>query len=249
MKRRIIALFICLALVNLAGCGDAADITSISGDNTLPSNDGQAPAADVTYVEANGLEILPHGDAVLTGVVYYGADPENYNMQTACNITAGEVTSSSDGSIDVLQIPFTLTMTGEYTDDCIAYTSAITPSICLADKYTGLILPVKDSVGDEGFSYSASLGTADGNMDITYGCDVKCTTSDYYVSDDNKNVCDIIFEVTYTVTVPAGYDGLILKITPVTEYYEESDDDAGELTSSECIADDYPDGTILMELR
>ena len=86
-------------------------------------------------------------------------------------------------------------------------------------------------------------------MSVSYGCDVTCDVSDYYVSDDGKNVCDIIFNVTYTVTVPTGYDGIIFKITPVTEYYEESETDSGELTSSECITDDYPDGTILMELR
>ena len=148
MKKRMFCILISAVLLNMAGCGNAETAGSVS-DEGLTSENAATLTADVSYAESAGLEVLPHGDALSTGVVYYGADPENHNMQTECIITAGEVSVSSVGDTDELQIPFTFTMTGEYTDECVNYSSAITPSVCFADKYTGLILPVKDTEGDD----------------------------------------------------------------------------------------------------
>ena len=251
-NKNIIGAVVLLLTFSLTACGGSRG-DSVSGAG-MPLEAGDDPGTDVTaftgsnYEEAYGLSVSDDDNITCDGIVYYGVSPSEYNRQVSCEIKKGNVTNVSSDGINQLTIPLTLTMEGEYTSECISYTSAVTPSIDFADRYTGLIIPTEDLSGDDGLSYSVSLPFNDGTIDISIACDVADTVSEYRTLDDGRYVCDIIFNVTYTIMVPEGYDGLIFKITPVREYIPETEKTDGDISGSECILDDYPDGTVLMEI-
>ena len=240
-------------LLSLCACGQntgtvSANLPSASGD--VQSDEGNSQSfTGSNYADAYDLKINAYEDVSCDGIIYYGVSPEEYNKVTDCIVETGDVSSVSSDGITQLTIPLMLTMTGEYTDECISYTSAITPAIDLADRYTGLIIPTGELNGDDGFSYSVSVPYNDDTINISLACDVTDTMSEYRTADDGSYVCDIIFNVTYTIAMPDDYDGLIFKITPVREYVPETEDADGDISGNECILDDYPDGTILMEIK
>ena len=251
-NKNIIGAAVLLLTFSLTACGGSRG-DSVSGAG-VPFEAGDGADTDVTaftgsnYEEAYGLPVSDDENITCDGIVYYGVSPSEYNRVVTCEIKKGDVISVSSDGFTQMTIPITLTMEGEYTDECISYTSAVTPSIDIADRYTGLIIPTEDLSGDDGLSYSVSLPFNDGTIDISIACDVTDTVSEYRTLDDGRYVCDIIFNVTYTIMEPEGYDGLIFKIAPVREYIPETEKTDGDISGSECILDDYPDGTVLMEI-
>jgi len=254
MKAYRLFMGLLVGAVLLSGCGNASGGSGcVSGqsayegvsENSLPENfNGN------NYYEVAALEIQPYGDKESQGIVYYAQNPEEYSKSVTCSVSCGNVEISDSGSNEIITVPMTLIMQGEYTEDCVDYSCAITPSIEIADKYSGLVMPVRVLEGEDGYSYNGTMQHSGENISIVYSCVISSQVSEWTQTSDGRYVCDIIFEAIFTITVPGGYDGFVFKITPATEFFsDESVGSSGEISSNERIIDDYPEGTVLMEIK
>lgn len=129
-----------------------------------------------------------------------------------------------------LKIRFTAVMWEEYTRDGRKLWECMTPTLQLCDYYTGLIFPERDTKGTDGFEAMAHLGYEDKEYEVNYSCEVAYSQGDWEVEPDGGYRRPVTFEIVYEVTAPKEYDGLMLCVTPVTEYEPA---DAAEVNDTE----------------
>lgn len=241
MKKTIIFTIFAASLLMATGCADNSNNeinvidTSVSGPSTEVVDIGAQTPSEIVP------EMLTSYSS--TGVIYYNGNPWDYNKSASCNVVFGTVTSSNSGDNRVITIPIVLEMTGEYTSDCIDYSSCITPSFELCDSNTGIILPAQRGKGNSGYAYGGAIMNGDQTVNINYSCDYQSEKSDWVPSStgqDGTYERKITFNIVYTVQVPQGYNGLALKVTPVDAYSPGLEASSGE---THFITDEYPEGT------
>ena len=129
-----------------------------------------------------------------------------------------------------LKIRFTAVMWEEYTRDGRKLWECMTPTLQLCDYYTGLIFPERDTKGTDEFEAQAHLGYEDKEYEVNYSCEVAYSQGDWEDDPDGGYRRPVAFEIVYEVMAPKEYDGLMLCVTPVTEYEPP---DAAEVNDTE----------------
>ena len=240
MAREKISRIIKMCFVIAAGCMvmcgcslDKADVASTE------------PSVSAGAVQTNGSSIETVCDELqncnVDGVIYYQLNPENYNEISSAAISFGEVaTEAIDSQRVKVTLPVSITMHGKYTEDCIDYSGCITPSFELFDRYTSVLFPVNTGVGDGSYNYGGSIISNNRTVDVSYTCDYDVKLLGWNANGDETFSRDIVYNVTYTVLMPADYDGLAIKVTPVTQYSTGISAPTGVTAY---VQDDYPDGT------
>lgn len=199
---------------------------SISANDTIPSISENTPD-DVpneesialpysSYCQNNRLSLRLASTVTSKGLIYYPQNPSSYNMAVDCEISFGNIESTINGNLKITTIPVTITVPGMYTLDDIDYKSAVTPFIELADDYSGYIIPMRSTKGNDTYAYGVSLKSGGTEYSINYTVSVSYNYGNYTSIGGGNYVRPIIFNATYTVESPSYYDGLILKITPNT---------------------------------
>lgn len=203
------------------------------------------------YGEKHDFNIQPLSGFISQGIIYSGLNPwEDYKV-TDCEVTVDEVTINEEagnkaaeneatgnapdpqeafGVRKTLKIRFTAVMWEEYTRDGRKLWECMTPTLQLCDYYTGLIFPERDTKGTDGFETVAHLGYKDKEYEVNYSCAVAYSQGDWEAEPDGGYRRPVTFEIVYEVTAPKEYDGLMLCVTPVTEYYPP---DAAEVEDTE----------------
>lgn len=200
---------------NIISSNNASD-NGIS-DNDTGDSEGRTPELNyVSYCQQHRLNLKLPSSINSRGVIYYPQNPSAYNMGVDCDIVFGEINTQISESIKVITIPVTLTMQGLYTCDDVDYSSAITPYLELADDYSGYLLPLRSTKGNDTYAYGVTLKSGGVDFDINYTVAVDYERGDYTSIGGGNYQRPIIFHATYTVEVPSNYKGLVLKISPVS---------------------------------
>ena len=232
-----------VVMLGLTGCSnddnEPIELVPYVAGTESPSSNGVA-ASDMQNIN---IEAMADYDS--TGVVYYIGNPYEYNYQAPCRISFGQITSSVQDGTKTLTLPVTMQMQGSYDTDCIDYSDCLTPSFELADKYTGVIFPTRRALGSSGYAYSGSVVSEGNSINVTYTCDYSCEEGDWKSVGDDVFAKDIIINVTYQISMPESYDGLVLKVTPLAGYFEEN---AEQNTPTEYLTDVWPEGTRVFTL-
>ena len=121
------------------------------------------------------------------------------------------------------KIVFSYEASTELVFDCLSYygyVSAKTFNIGLYDKHTGVMLKARDISGNDGFSSVTPITFKDKEYNISYSKTASWEEGEweYYESEEEER-CRVTVTVVNEIEVPAGYDGLIFGVFPVTEYY------------------------------
>lgn len=228
-----ISLIVILA-ATMIGCSGSTE-SAISDDN------GNANGGSIETI-CEGLQ-----SCSMDGVIYYQINPEEYNEVASANIAFGAVTSIPDQDNKVnVTLPVTITMKGKYTADCIDYSGCITPAFELFDRYTSVVFPVNTGVGDGSYNFSGAIKSKDKSVDVSYTCDYSFDMLGWNEANDGSYERDILVNVTYSVTMPADYDGLAIKVTPVRNYNTGVSTATGAIVY---VQDDYPEGTRVFAVK
>ncbi len=205
------------AVINLDG---------VSSDDATESdsNDIVVEAA----IEDSYMVPLPEkpSDFSCEGVIYYNANPLEYQIKVPVNITFDEVKTEkrSEDGYNVKIITVHYMAKGIYSSECIDYSNIILPMTELCDIETGVIFtatPIEQKSGQkDGYAYSGSLNKGEDTVHIEYRCDSSYTEDDWAIESDGEYSKNIYFDVTYTVTAPETYADLGMKISPTTSYEE-----------------------------
>ena len=239
VKKYMLAGVAAMLLTGMVGCASNAGTTST--------------VADAIQEDSKSIETICEDLQSLSmdGVIYYQVNPVEYNEVSTANISFGQVTSIPDQDSKVkVTLPVTITMKGKYTNDCIDYSGCITPSFELFDRYTSVVFPVNTGVGDGNYNYSGAIKSRDKSVDVAYSCDYSFNLSGWNECSDSSlgasHERDIVVNVTYTITMPADYDGLAIKVTPVRNYGTGISTASGSIVY---VQDDYPDGTRVFSVK
>lgn len=248
MKRNIyrllsIGMIITMAASLVVGCSGCSNNSASTATGTEEVNSSTAPGAPASVETICG----PISNCSMDGVIYYQLNPEEYNEVSSADICFDEVTTESiDGEKVKLTLPVSITMKGKYTADCLDYSGCITPSFELFDRYTSVIFPVNTGTGDGSYNYGGTIKSKDKSVDVSYTCDYSVRFLGWNNNGDNTYSRDIVYSVTYTVIMPADYDGLAIKVTPSRQYTTGISQATG-ITSY--VQDDYPDGTRVFQIQ
>lgn len=245
MKSRLYrALSIGMAITLIASL--AVGCTGCSSNAATNEVGTSGAAGDVAYTSVE-TTCEPLTNCSMDGVIYYQPNPEEYHEVANADIAFGEVTREDiDGTKVKLTLPVTITMKGKYTADCMDYSGCITPSFELADKYTSVIFPVNTGTGDGSYNYGGSIKSKDKSVDISYTCDYGVRFLGWNNNGDDTYTRDMVYTVTYTVIMPADYDGLAIKLTPSRQYTTGIASATGLTTY---VQDDYPEGTRVFSIN
>lgn len=238
MKNGIIYISVCLLL--LCGCGNSDDtpvvmvnmpqtqnvteadneVSDNGTDNMNSANEQNENAKEYDgsgYTSFRGINVSDIEDYTCNAVIYYPSNTD-YNEVTTANISFGDITNEMSGDRKIYNIPLTISMYDLYSSDNVNYSGCITPSVEFADDLTGGIIPVRDTLDNDGYSYGITFKTNDAEYLINYTCNVTVSRSDYEPADNGGYRRKIAFNAVYTVDVPYDYEGLIMKITPCNQY-------------------------------
>lgn len=166
-------------------------------------------------------------DCVVNGILGYRTNPEEYNRLSPCEIHFDQVIIKDGQSADVKEIviPVKMTMMGEYTSDCMDYSFAVTPRLLLADKATGVIFQTQEANGSGDYSYGGNIINGSQEMKVSYKCEYYMAEGEWIAKEDEQFEKKLDFDITYTVNVPADYDGLVLCIVPLENYDDYMNED------------------------
>lgn len=191
------------------------------------------------------------------GIIYSGLNPWEDYKTTDCEVTINEITVNevaaneitenetaanetainetnareASGKRKALTIHLTATMWEEYTRDGQKLWECMTPTLQLCDYYTGLIFPERDTKGTDSFEAQAHLEYEDKSYEVNYSCEVAYSQGDWESDPDGGYRRPATFEIVYKIIAPKEYDGLMICVTPVTEYYPA---DVSEPAETEC---------------
>lgn len=247
MKKKLVLVLTILAL-GIAGCGNSE--AEISDSNIIDN--------PVTEYSEDGIEIIDFDSSkapqeaeyemlqnmTAYGVIYYKGNPTEYNKATECSIIFDEPVTTENGETKTIVLPVKLCMKAEYTEDCMDYSGCITPSLDLCDSESGVLMTGETVEGQDGYTISGTIVSDGNSIAVSAECNADCQEVNW-VAEGSGFVKDVVFTATYMVTVPADYDGLAIKVTPVYNYseYEAMPDRIGTH------AHDYmPEGVRLFKL-
>lgn len=170
------------------------------------------------------------------------------NKTAAANETAINETNAREasGKRKALTIHLTTTMWEEYTRDGQKLWECMTPTLQLCDYYTGLIFPERDTKGTDSFEAQAHLEYEDKSYEVNYSCEVAYSQGDWEPDPEGGYQRPATFDIVYKIIAPKEYDGLMICVTPVTEYYPA---DAAELGDTECYIEENSGEILLYKIE
>ncbi|MDE7028372.1 MAG: LysM peptidoglycan-binding domain-containing protein [Lachnospiraceae bacterium] len=207
-----------------------------------------AKAVQQSYVEQNGLQLYQGTTCMTQGVRYDGNDPSNFDfIQVDKTILDVTIRDSEKEGYQVVTISNSSSGTTRSDEDgnrnYVKY-----PSAQLCDIYTGEILPNASTFDNAELVNTTDLTWGGIAYSIDYIKDVSWDWYDLTVYDDlyeQVGTCN----VTQTITIPKGYDGLALIITPMTQGpASEEEYNTFDNTTKEYILDKWKEGTYLMRV-
>ncbi len=180
------------------------------------------------YFAQNGLELLeapPQEALPVIYITYAQADPSVCTSHTDGSFEVLDQTVEPDGEgyqLVTLEVEVHLPVP---LDESTMDAWSCSWSNQLADRYTGLVLPSKDTYGSDGFDYQAQVSYDGEDYDIYYSKQVEVEGSGWYDTADGGRRNDRYFHQVYTLRVPEGYDGLVYGLIPSYQYSEETNYD------------------------
>lgn len=231
---------------------DTKDSVSITDETAAEEERSLAVREEYSNYDGSGyckfrkIDLEDVADFTSKAVIYYQQNPEEYNMPVDANIHFGEITNSANGDFKTYVIPVTIEVQELYSADNVKYSGCITPSIEFADNITGGIIPVRDTKGNDSYNYGITFTMKEKEYKIDYSCDVKIITGEYMAGNNGNYVRNLSFEARYTVNLPADYDGLVMKIMPVTEYRPINAVDVD--SSNRLLDEEFVNGTVYIKL-
>lgn len=193
-----------------------------------------------SYTEFRNIDVHQLENIKKNAVIYYQANPEEYNMPVDCQIDFGEITVDTSTSEKIITLPVTMSLEELYSSENIKYSGVITPSIEFADDYTGGLLYARDTKGNDGYNYGITFKSNEEEYTINYKCNVSVERGEYRESVDKNFVRPVKFIANYEIRCPLDYDGLLIKVTPMSEYRElvlEENDTTTHLLDEELAED------------
>lgn len=209
-----------------------------------------AAAAGQSYVQQNGLqfyqgtsfttqgyryndynldlfEFIPQ-DVKINGITIRDAAQEGYQVVTIASSRSGYVMSEFEGP----------------GMDCISF-----PNIQICDIYTGKIFPAAATMDNAELANTADLSWGGISYSLDYIQTISWDWGDWSDLDESwKSYSLGIATGTNTITIPKGYDGLAILVTPSTEGPSDKEYNTFDNDNEKYILDKWKDGSYLMRV-
>lgn len=185
----------------------------------------QEEMEQVSYMEERNIEPMPLeiGACYMSeGVLFSFLNPEGTAKIAPCWITVNDLTSTIQDGKTQTHLELELIMQGEYGEDGINRKDCVTPIISLMDSYSGLVLPDKTLRRDAEYEnlFLLPWNAKQQEIEMAYTCKAVLEEGSWVDGDSGRKQRSLTFRVSYEVTTPQEYDGLLWCIEPVVEYDE-----------------------------
>lgn len=176
-----------------------------------------------SYFEEHGVDV-PDAPVSCTvdGLIYDPDDPEEYQRvidavweQTDCYTEPAE----EDG-YQLIHLELCVNTPAFYDAAKNASYSANLVGAHVYDWYTGRMLPLRGTWGDDELDFSSTLEIDGTSYDVSYTMDVEWDWDDWVYDETGNGTKKFWGTLNYTFKVPEGYDGLVFEATPKREYAE-----------------------------
>lgn len=176
-----------------------------------------------SYFEEHGVEV-PDAPVSCTvdGLIYNRDNPEEYQRvidavweQTDCYTESAE----EDG-YQLIHLELRVNTPAFYDAAKDVSYSANLISAHVYDWYTGRMLPLRGTWGDDELDFSSALEIDGTSYDVSYTMDVEWDWDDWVYDETGNGTKKFWGTLNYTFKVPEGYDGLVFEATPKREYAE-----------------------------
>jgi hypothetical protein len=215
---------------SVSASSEAETVESQTEENTTE----ESKAEEVPYAQEQGWKFSDLSPLEMPAVVYWHDSDGNYTengpegltiIQPTAVYTVGDITISTpdeNGNV-VYTIPYTVEyeVAFENPEDKGFNYGTQYISFNLADLYTGTMFPARATSDDDSYDIYTDIVWDDVTYSVGYTKSVEWSYGDWQVDGIVfKQLVTVYGE--YTVTAPAGYDGLVLCINNngITEYVE-----------------------------
>lgn len=261
MKKRLLTLAIVAAFCNaLCGCclNHEWQEATYTEPRTCVKCGGTEGEPKPGYFEQHNVDV-PDGPINCTAdYIYYNEeDPKTY-----CKVGEAVYTQTDcyaepvdEEGYQLVHLILTKTLQpGAYYDagQDVEYCNTIsTNAIC--DWYTGLLLPGRDSFGDDSQENSFTLEIDGVSYQVSYSRKMRGGWGDWVYDEAGNAASEYQVTMEYIFRIPEGYDGLVFGVCPEREYNEEDDaataagQEKGNGKDKKCVAldpadEDYTEG-------
>lgn len=259
MKRKMLVAMLGVCLM-LSGCGGGKDAGPAGGTSTEPEEvvaeepeetvpeDPEEEVPPKTYVEENGLEFSQDTAYTLQAVRYNGEDDMFYDfIDERLVLESIQIEPSETEGYQTVTIESSAS--GEIWSNVAEYKDHLNlKRFVLCEMYTGRIVPSAPTDNDMQIEYGMEVEWEGETYQISYTENTEWEWGDWFDVEPGIGNMTGTIHVTCIVTVPEGYDGLLLWASPHREWDGKSSD-AGVVDETEqYIMDEWEEGDYLLRV-
>ncbi len=222
-----------------------------------PELSEQWQTAQQSYVEQNGLQFYSGTWFTTQGVWYDSENRSDFGCIGGVDVSINDITIRDAEKEGYQVVTIYTSMTGyiSMNEQIASYWDTLTnmkmPGVEICDIYTGRVLPSAATSGDVELVNTANLTWGGITYSIDYIHEINGNWDDEL---DEWNEDGILYKgglanVVQTITIPKGYDGLAIRIVPITEGTSPNQEyNVFDNTTEGYILDDWKEGSYLMRV-
>ncbi len=242
------------------GTVENVEVPQLPPQNTpdvWPELSEQWQTAQQSYVEQNGLQFYSGTWFTTQGVWYDSENRSDFGCIGGVDVSINDITIRDAEKEGYQVVTIYTSMTGyiSMNEQIASYWDTLTnmkmPGVEICDIYTGRVLPSAATSGDVELVNTANLTWGGITYSIDYIHEINGNWDDEL---DEWNEDGILYKgglanVVQTITIPKGYDGLAIRIVPITEGTSPNQEyNVFDNTTEGYILDDWKEGSYLMRV-